>query len=292
LAGLAPAGLDLGNAEQPVALFAVELGAVPFEQIVGGTADAGGGVEQVQALLAALLLIAEDPAQADEREEYEGEELKDVGDVAGGDVDCRAGVYAEQKYEQAEEKCEQQDLRHFGGEEGLTPDPIESLGGGVAIDGQARGGSKGNEDYQRGSHQGAGDLAAQMRAKGVATIGEEQGDEDGEQAEAGERREAQAGAAAIGAAPEIGAEPEGVEGEADGEIGHDGERMQAAKVGGAGAAAMVEMPELGLPGARPVFALLCGDKASDGTEKPAIEAGQRERAAHERFSDTRRASSG
>ena len=95
LAGLAPTGLDLGDAEQAVAVFAEELGAVPLQQIVGGAADAGGRGKQMQALLAALLLIGEGPAQAEQRVDDEEEDLQDVRGIGEERVDWPAGIRAQ-----------------------------------------------------------------------------------------------------------------------------------------------------------------------------------------------------
>ena len=64
--GLAPTGLHLGNAEQAVAVLADEFGAVPLEEVARRAADAFGRVERVQAVLAAVFLVGEGPAQAEE----------------------------------------------------------------------------------------------------------------------------------------------------------------------------------------------------------------------------------
>ncbi len=112
MAGLTPTGLHLGDAEQAVALFAGQLGAVPLEEIVRGAAYTGGCSKRVEALLATLFLIAEGPAQAEEREDNEEEDLKYVPGVR----QCRMEGLADIR---AQQKCEKQNERRFCGEEEL-----------------------------------------------------------------------------------------------------------------------------------------------------------------------------
>jgi len=95
LAGAAPAAFHLGDAEEPVAVFADLLGAVPLEQVVGRAADAGGGSEGVQALFATLLAVVEGPAEPDESKDDEEEDLDDVGGVGEEGVGGLADVGAE-----------------------------------------------------------------------------------------------------------------------------------------------------------------------------------------------------
>ena len=103
LAVLVPAGFNLGNAEHAVAVPADLLGAVPLEQIARRAADASGRVKAAEAVLAALILIEEGPAQTEEREENEGEDLNDVGGEGRRGVEGTRDVGAEEAGEDAKE---------------------------------------------------------------------------------------------------------------------------------------------------------------------------------------------
>ncbi len=249
LAGLAPAGLHLRDAEQAVALFADQLGTVPLEEVVRRTTYARGCCKRVEALLAALLLIAEGPAQADKREEDEEKDLKQVCGERQGRVDGLADICAQQK-------CEKQNERCFFGEEELALDPAEFPAGRALLDMSARGGCKGDEDYERRFEKGTFERIAEIEAERMPTAVQRERDQRGEEAETEKRGEAEDRGAGEGASPAIGAEPEGITGEADGEIGGDGQVLDATIADATIAAAMVHVPELGLPGAGPLFAFV------------------------------------
>lgn len=123
----------------------------------------------------------------------------------------------------------------------------------------------------------------------MPTSAKGQSDHGGQQAEGEEGSYAKSGGSAPDAAPTVRAEPEGVTGKADGEVG---DAHESAKV--MPAAAIVHVPEFGLPGARPVFAFRGGNKSRCGAKESAVEGRQRGRRhlAHERFSATRCARSG
>lgn len=99
-----------------MALLAAEFGAVPFKKIVRRTAHACRCGEGVQALLAALLLVAEGPAQTDQRNEDERENLEEVGGVR------QRGVYRPTEVV-AQQKRESEDFRDLHGKEELPLDP-------------------------------------------------------------------------------------------------------------------------------------------------------------------------
>jgi len=261
-----------------VALFAEELSAVPLEEVVGGAADAGGGGEGAEALFAALLLIEEGPAEAEEREDEEEPDLQDVCEVGQGRVNGQAEICAEEKGEEQDEGC-------LGGEEELALEPVDPSAGRGLLPVATGGGGEGDEDYEGDFKKETLEFAAEMKRERMPTSVVEKRDESGEQAEAEEGCEAEGGCAIEGAAPAIGAEPEGVAGEADGETGEEGLAL---------AALMAGVPELGLPGAGPVFAFVSWDDSLNGVEERAIEErqGRRKSGAHACFSGTRRARSG
>ena len=80
-ARFAPACLHLRDTQQPVASLAIHLGAIPFKQISSGAAYAGWRCKQMEALLAAQLLIAQCPPQARKRKQNEVQYLEEVRSV-------------------------------------------------------------------------------------------------------------------------------------------------------------------------------------------------------------------
>ena len=118
-AGLAPAGFHFRDAEQPVAPRTVQLRTIPLQQVMRGTADASGRCERVQAVFAALLLIVNCPAQADQREENEEINPEEVGRGGERVVQRLTGI-------EAQDKGEDQDLDDFRREEGLLLEPEAS----------------------------------------------------------------------------------------------------------------------------------------------------------------------
>lgn len=228
-------------------MLAGELCAVPLQEVVGGAAYAGRGGEDVQATLAAVLLIVDGPADADEGEEDEGEDLEEVGGVGEQRVDGEAEVGAEE--EDGDEGGED-----LGGEEELATEPDEGLGCGVRAGVAGGGCGQGDDRHDDGGYQGSVERAAEVGEQGLAAAGEDEAGQRGDDGAGQEAREAEGGGAFEGSAAGVGAEPEGVAGEADVVVGNEG--------GGAAAAvgAVVEVPELGLPGAEPVRAVGGGDE--------------------------------
>ena len=75
-------------------------GAVPLEEGVGWPPDSCGGGECAEALLAALGLVMEGPAQADEGKNDKEEHLDDLRSVRHICVEGQGSIHAEQEGQQ------------------------------------------------------------------------------------------------------------------------------------------------------------------------------------------------
>ena|ERR1700731_2446774 len=81
-------------------LFADGLRAAPLQEIVRGTTDRGRRGERAETLLAALAVVMQSPAQTDERQDREREDLQEVRDVWSSRMHQLREVSAQQKHEQ------------------------------------------------------------------------------------------------------------------------------------------------------------------------------------------------
>ena len=238
-------------------------------------------------MLAALVLVAEGPDEAGDGAEGEDEALKDVG----GEGEAREERETKIDAEQEGEHEEQSDL---SGEEELTAEPGESFAGGALVDVAAGGCGEGDGHDDGRLDEEASEVRCDESAEWLPATGGD-ADERGDAAESSERCEAEERGAGVGAAPALGAEPESVAEEAGGETG---------KIVDA-TAAVVHVPELGVPVAAPVVAVGNWDEARAEAEEKLVGCGESRllrkcgmgRRVHERFSGirrlgTRRASSG
>ena len=114
--GLTPARLHLGDAKQAMPVFAAPLSAIPLQKIARRPADASRRGKRAQALLAALLLITDRPAQTEKREQDKGEELQQIGRKWNVGMERQAQINAQQE-------SEKQNLQRFQRKEGLSFDP-------------------------------------------------------------------------------------------------------------------------------------------------------------------------
>ena len=255
LAGTAPACFHFGKVEPAVAVAADLLGAVPFQEVVGGAADARGGLEREEAMLAAIFLVVEGPAEAGDGEDGGEEGLADVEREGELGVERLAEVDADEEGEQEHERGLQE-------EEDLAAQDGEGAVG--VVDVAARGGGEGDEDDQGGFEQETAPGRGELEGKLLVAAGEEKRDDGGEQAKRREGCDAESCGAFERALRRFGAQPEGVAGEAEGE-GCGGP--------GAGAPGVMEVPEFGVPGAEPVLAVGRGHGELDAPEEHAVEAG-------------------
>lgn len=286
LAGSAPAGFEFGDGEAAVAAFAAEFGAVPFEEVAGGAADACRSGERAEAVFAALLLVGKRPAEGEQGEKNEREDLEEVGRerVWGGDRLRDGG---------AEEKREQKEEGELGGKEALAAEPEGRDDGGGGFRRAAMGDREGDKDDEYGGEGDAGEEAGEAKREGVQAGVEGDGEDGGEEAEGAEGAEAEQGGAAEELPGAMGAQPEGVSDETGGEAGCGPRAAVAGDVAFAqGLVALV--PEFGLPRAVPVGAVGGGHDAAGDAEQGAV--GWRKEkqggVSHACFSGTRRARSG
>jgi hypothetical protein len=99
-------------------MFAGQLGTVPLQQIVRGATYAGGGSKRVKTMLAALLLVKEGPAKADQREDDKEDDLKQLRGIRQRRMDRLADIRAQQK-------SEKQNERHLRTEKKLSLHPMK-----------------------------------------------------------------------------------------------------------------------------------------------------------------------
>ena len=213
----------------------------PFKEIVRRAADLCGRGESAEAVLAALVLVAKGPHEAGDGAEFKSKNLKRVGGHGHAREERQAEVRAEQEGEDEEQ-------RGFCDEKELAADPAEGLAGGALVDVAAGGGREGDDDDEHGLDEEARNARVDDEAE-LVPAGCGEAEESRDDAEAGKRGEAEDGGTGVGAAPAFGAQPECIAKESGGE----------ARDGVGPTAAIVHVPELGVPVAAPFVAIGGGD---------------------------------
>jgi hypothetical protein len=219
-AGLAPAGFHLGDAQRAMTLLADQLRAAPFEEIVRGAADRSRRSERAEALLAALAVVVQSPAQTNERQDRERENLQKVCDVWRSRMHRLTEISARQEHEQQGKRC----LRP---QEKLPFEPVELSVCRALIGMSARGDGKGDEEEEGHFDKKPLELVGKRVSHRMPTSIQNHTDGRGEHEKDEEHRQAERGSSLKGASPAITPEPERIANQSCREIGSRKRELRA-----------------------------------------------------------------